>query len=1316
MHVSRLPPPSSSESGRNVPQFTDPTVFADLLTVLKQSISTTLDASIRAQREESIKLASLRSVTGWNPVGFFGKIECLANTYESVGLYEESLRCFHEIDDMYKQCLLEGELTFFPSIAPTSLSQGEDSLSVLSPTVKPYRDMILHSSASLWELRKYLLARRLILLSKMGRGLAVMRETLSWLAEIRTMVQGQDLPPHCLAAFYISVSLDIVHHCLHLFLSPSGVLTAALPTPTFHETLEARNADLERLPPSFHALSGEMLCMAMKQLEAIGTSFEYLPSTEPFLSASRAREALKTREITGITREELLKALENETQFTNFYRSLANRTLVAMARGGRRRSKLEVQLALATLDMHQGKIDTAYQSFSGLIESQSEHNPQWSGIERLLLGRQLECHARLGKPANRAWVASVVNLLRSTSSSHDVAASDKHPTEGWDDDAAIFDKLRAASITFEREVPVSGFAKLAIIPGARRAKLLGDQDGIELPAVIFSSLQHRLAVDDVRFCLTGGDTHREQYWLTSGPLTLEPGRSEVTLRNYSAAPGKYALDVSQIRLGRIVFQYVSPKIVPSATSSSSAAAATTVITVPQDGDAIDVTLRQPALTALDQPRYAEVLVLSGRQKIEKANLFIKHQVDERPLMGFNAGELTTHSGSLAIKPTEDGLGVCLIDVPRATPCAIRFPLDEAPPSDGSAMQLLIEVDYVTAGTAPDSSHRPKRSFRKRVELATALPLGVNVQDFFRLDALVCKFSISTGGGSTLKVRKATLRHEDGLEDDVAITQKVDRGYKVTQSDTQSTTVVTPRQPAAYVFKIERTDNGDSSLTTAPPPAAGLRLAIVYRTLNEDAKRKILAIYHRRLGESTSASASSSQLSTSLQKLLEAAIGRLAEKNLNVPAFALTGAIRFSFSHLRSQDRDVSVASEEYWQDIASRQWGMSRAAPEMKGVLALIRDVLDEAARCKPQAEDDSVESGAREATSQWRTLEIPVEVPQMDIVNQVRLTLSSNVAVGQTEDTERVATVCIAGRPVKGRLSIESNFQWSPALWQQGIPASELDADSHRRSLAPPSSPGHGKATGADTDTDAGSVFEDAVSKAGSDTTERGVDGIKRHPEAPRAARQAAPAQRPPGRSQRMACEIQSDFENWIVAGTKRIVWNLRLPGPDGSASRQTETIDISLIPLRTGKLTMPNVAIWPLAEAPTSLPRSLAHGGRKQDSVARRGAEDDQEMQLPTCESYVLNAAERVTVVDVDAVVPPAAKPKTPIATTTKGKADGIEEKGEGYGDSDVLELEDVDVDEEEEEEPPRFQQGISAARQPYVHLPGETFWVPEVPLSRG
>lgn len=1134
--------------------------------------------------------------------------------------------------DPHSPRLPDGELTFFPSITPTSLSQGQDDSSILSTSSKPYREMILHSSASLWDLKLYLLSRRLLLLSKMGRGIAMIRETMTWLGETTLLVaqQGIDLPPHCLAAFVFSACFDVLHHCITLFLSPSGTLTSTTDSSTDAVTaaLSTPAHDLNRLPAPFHSITCDLLQLALAQLDKIGIGFEYLPPHRPF---AHTPHQLKTRETTGIANAVLLNALPDEAAFLHLYLQLTDRILDSQARSGRNRSRKSLLAKLACLDMHRGRTQEAYQAFCELVDG---HAQRWDDLEAFLLRRQLECHSRLDKPKNRQWVAAIVNLLRTSSPQDNPDDGDAHK---WTSESDLFQKLHKASWDFEREVPVSGFTKLSVVAASsRRAHNLRDQDGVQLDVHVFSTLSEALQVDDVRFCLIGGGgaanddypaQREQQIWLTSGPVTISPnGRTDVQLRSFSSAPGKYILDVSQIRFGKIVFQNIAPKALSagSSTGSSSAIstmAATTVITIPHDGHALTAKLDQPNRIALDQSRFGEVTIDTGRNHVTSATVKLSH-LDTRPLMGFGAAEIidvkrspcsaANSATSLTphLEPTSDGLSISLTSLPPHHSIKLRFPLDEAPPSDGSAMPLLIEVDYHSEGP----SVKQRRSLRAVAELVIALPLGVNVQDFFRLQSLFCKFAISVGGGGALKVRRAVLRHADNEDEDgtdkplSSVSTHPSSSVTVTCPPSSSVgkrvTVITPRQPASFVFQIQR--QGKKSRDPLASSTT-LRLFLTYRTLHEDARVIVERLALRRLQDKYDETA----LPLPIRPLLLKALASLTDQTLDVPVFALTGAVRL----------DVTAS---YWAQTC-RDWDVPPKSTVAKAVVQFAKEVVEECASAGP----DDAPSTSEEDLSAWRVLEIPVEVPQMDIVNQVHLKLlHGDDAGGQQPPALTVGT------PVEVQITIDSTFAWGEeeeATAPLPAPASTATSESGH-TLAPASSPTR---EADESTTDAGSLFQDAMS----DVTATGGGGARANKANANTNANANANAKPLSSSsapththktQRMSYEVQADFENWLVSGSKRGVWTLDSSSSSRGKSthhQQQHSFKLTLVPLRAGSLTMPNVSVTPLQPAPVSLPVSFAHHHHHHQQGQHQQGHTTTS-PLPTSETYVENVAQRVFV----------------------------------------------------------------------------------------
>ena len=93
--------------------------------------------------------------------------ESLAASFEGMKLSEDSLRCYDELELSFAHVLREKNLSWFGTLIIPG--PRDDSMPLLSITKKPYRDLIVANTVSVFDLRIYMLARQCSLLGKMGK-------------------------------------------------------------------------------------------------------------------------------------------------------------------------------------------------------------------------------------------------------------------------------------------------------------------------------------------------------------------------------------------------------------------------------------------------------------------------------------------------------------------------------------------------------------------------------------------------------------------------------------------------------------------------------------------------------------------------------------------------------------------------------------------------------------------------------------------------------------------------------------------------------------------------------------------------------------------------------------------------------------------------------------------------------------------------------------------------------------------------------------------------------------------------------------------
>jgi hypothetical protein len=93
--------------------------------------------------------------------------ESLAASFEGMNLFEDALRCYDELEASFAHVLGEKNLSWFGTLIIPGPK--DDSLPLLSITKKPYRELIVANTVSVFDLRIYILAKQCNLLGKMGK-------------------------------------------------------------------------------------------------------------------------------------------------------------------------------------------------------------------------------------------------------------------------------------------------------------------------------------------------------------------------------------------------------------------------------------------------------------------------------------------------------------------------------------------------------------------------------------------------------------------------------------------------------------------------------------------------------------------------------------------------------------------------------------------------------------------------------------------------------------------------------------------------------------------------------------------------------------------------------------------------------------------------------------------------------------------------------------------------------------------------------------------------------------------------------------------
>lgn len=110
-----------------------------------------------------------------------------------MNLLEEALLQFEELDESFNHIWREKNFSWFGPLINTT--PGDDTSPLLSVTKKPYRDLILANTISVFDLRIFILGRQCELLAKLRRISDIATNALDFLARFSRRLREVAVSP-----------------------------------------------------------------------------------------------------------------------------------------------------------------------------------------------------------------------------------------------------------------------------------------------------------------------------------------------------------------------------------------------------------------------------------------------------------------------------------------------------------------------------------------------------------------------------------------------------------------------------------------------------------------------------------------------------------------------------------------------------------------------------------------------------------------------------------------------------------------------------------------------------------------------------------------------------------------------------------------------------------------------------------------------------------------------------------------------------------------------------------------------------------------
>ncbi|KAF5386686.1 hypothetical protein D9615_001912 [Tricholomella constricta] len=902
------------------PETDAPAVWAELINKIKDGVLSAFDSAV-SQREEEVKRSeSQRQMPGWNFCTFFILKESLASSFEGVNLFEDAYTQYDELETSFYHVLKEKNLSWFGTLI--NPMGGDDSAPLLSVTKKSYRDLILANTISIFDFRIYLLSRQCELLAQRGRINEISRKAAAFLAAFGRRLRDIEatLPQFFVESWIYSSALSVVGYCDN-WASGFSIAGAKL--------------------NSFNAAKGELLELARTQLDVIGVTVGHLPIRPPFSSScDPLNPPAQNNSTQTISNAEILKAIVDADAFYKLYVDATNRAIEMYTKAGRKKFALRLHGSLAALDLHRGHYKTALATYTSLPAHYAPH--MWTSLESFMLSRALDTHDVYEQEKDTEWIHILLSFLKSYVDNQGsellIYGEDKIEYV-----TRLVENLCQAASKLDADLahPDHPAVSLQVSSNARIAET---KDGCFLDVTVHNRLPCVLHADEISIVLAGRDSERCRF---SAPLeTLQCGKTELTLFCPAAAAATYILDSSELRVARLLFQWTHRKS-PAKASSSLRKETHILVRVPKDLLALDVQLSQPNQVKLGEPPTILVAVTTGRNHILKASVKLTSSgVMFRP----KDANLNKPSHSLEVIDN----AIILEDVPEDT--IVSFMVPHSDTSAFQAMKIVTEVEYTTK-TEPTLS----RTMRMTRVVLTALPISVNVEDFFRGSRLFSKFTISTTSHQHVRICAAHLMAQEGGLD----------GVKIEPCATKNRGVmtVTPAQPVNFLFYIDSAHG---------PVRESLNLLIRYRMLREEVESVIGEVVTNVLEGSSSPH---HHRVTVVNKLVEA----LEHDAGWVDLYGITGELNVPSTPQDDVDEETC--------------------------------QLLDKAKTLLNAHKHPHPPKGS------WREIKIPVDVPYMNVVAAacVRILATPFSDIASKED----ALPLYAGQPISARLTINISFHW---------------------------------------------------------------------------------------------------------------------------------------------------------------------------------------------------------------------------------------------------------------------------------------------------
>ncbi|KAF4584050.1 Trafficking protein particle complex subunit 10 [Ophiocordyceps camponoti-floridani] len=514
---------------------------------------------------------------------------------------------------------------------------------------------------------------------------------------------------------------------------------------------------------------------------------------------------------------------------------------------------------------------------------------------------------------------------------------------------SIVDRLfgMAKSLPREMRVPLVSLFTDVRLEGAPTYE--DGRDACFVSVDLFSLSPREMVTETAKMVATSGDGSRAVTFEMRSPFRMVPGRNRVKLECKSVIPGLYSVSHLSLRSSKLMIHHDRRPDEPEESDIFPQAK----IRLFQRTSSFDVQVKASNDVVLDQNGSLDVEVSTGWNELKSCELRLKPATGGLRLLTTETRVVEStvelvrrpEGGTLALGPLREGVSVKL-----RVPYSVE--LDMA--------QVVIKVEATYVDQAGETFF-----LAKTPTVTISLAVGVNVQDVFKHEVLLSRFSVSTATASPVYLYDSSLRDSDLFEASFGTWPA------------EHAVALFPKQPASLLYRIKRKKGSVSRANDKAGRTMHLRLC--YAVLQTEMEALVRDSVTRTLGAEP-ALAEYARLAADCA----ASEVRARLQGHHLERAALTGWLSAA-----------TVLEGVVW---ARELAGLGVVAGTGRGVEVVLGEALDGWVSSHGMLEVPTTTTTTTTMGKTTRkTMTIPVEVPSVSVVHTADIRLdSSSVFVNQ--------------------------------------------------------------------------------------------------------------------------------------------------------------------------------------------------------------------------------------------------------------------------------------------------------------------------------